>query len=237
MTNRLMMVAAATSFALALGAAGGAPASELVVNGDFSGGNTGFTSGYTLTTMTPDLFQNAVHGIYAVEAISAIPGSAAYGDWDNVTTSPSGGPGFAFVSDGPDNPTTAGLAAWSETVKVKPNATYTFSFYGAEISNACCSNAQLQPSVNGDTGTTASQIGSWRQDVMTWNSGSNTTATLEIKDLNDSGGFNDFVMTDISFRGAAVPEPAAWTTLLLGLAALGAALRASRRNAPLCVDG
>lgn len=48
------------------------------------------------------------------------------------------------------------------------------------------------------------------------------------------GSFNDWVGVDnISFTGAVagVPEPAAWLTMLLGFAGLGAALRA-RRAAP-----
>jgi len=211
--------------------AGSASAANLVVNGDFSAGNTGFTSGYALTTMTPYLFQGGVHGIYAVEAISAIPGSAAYGDWTNVTATPTGGQGNAFVSDGPDNPTTAALPAWTETVSVKPNTTYTFSFYGAEVSNTCCSNAQLQPIVDGDSGASITPNGAWEQDVMTWNSGSSTTATLEIFDRNDSGGFNDFALDDISFTGAGVPEPATWAVMLVGFGALGASLRRARRVA------
>src|SRR5580693_5249442 len=158
--NRTNTGAIAIGFTLAV--AGAASAANLVVNGDFSAGDTGFTSGYTLTTMTPYLFQNAVHQIYAVEAISAIPGSAAYPDWTNITASPTGGAGNAFVSDGPDNLTSASLAAWSETVSVQPNTTYTFSFYGAEVSNTCCSNAELLPSVDGVAGSTITPGGAWQ---------------------------------------------------------------------------
>ena len=223
--------AVAMGLGLALSMGGAASAANLVVNGDFSAGDSGFTSGYTLTTMTPQLFQNGVHGIYAVEAISAIPGSAAYGDWTNITASPTGGAGNAYVSDGPDNPTTASLAAWSETVAVKPNTTYTFSFYGAEVSNPCCSNAELLSSVNGATGTSITPGGAWQQAVMTWNSGASTTATLVIQDLNDSGGFNDFALDDIAFAGPAVPEPATWAMMLVGLGGLGAAMRSRRKTA------
>jgi hypothetical protein len=181
--------------------------------------------------MTPFLFQNGVHGIYAVEAISDIPGSASYGDWTNITTTPSGGAGAAFVSDGPGDPATAAMAAWTETVAVKPNSTYVFSFYGAEVSNDCCANAVLLPSINGAPGTPQAQVGAWQQMSMTWNSGANTSATLVIQDLTDAGPFNDFALDDIALTGPAVPEPATWAMLLLGVAMIGAAAR--RRNAGL----
>ena len=56
----------AVTAAVLLASAGSATAGpNLVSNGNFSAGATGFSTGYTLTTMTPHLFQNAVHGIYA----------------------------------------------------------------------------------------------------------------------------------------------------------------------------
>ena len=65
--------------------------------------------------MTPDLFQNGVHGIYAIEPAGSVAASSAYGDWTNVTTDPSGGNGNVYVADCATDPDTT---VWSETVSV-----------------------------------------------------------------------------------------------------------------------
>jgi len=205
-----------------LGVGSAAAAAELVVNGDFSAGNTGFSTDYSLTTMTPYLFQNAVHGIYAIETASSIAGSSAYGDWTNISTDPTGGDGNVYVSDGATN---ANETVWSETVAVKANSNYTFSFYGAEVSNPCCSNATFQGSINGTVETNLNTTGSWQQASVVWNSGSNTTATLALTDTNLSGPYNDFAIDDISLVGAAAPEPSTWAVMLIGFCGLGALMR------------
>ena len=147
---------------------------NLVVNGDFSAGNTGFTTGYTLSTQTPQLFANGVNGIYAVLPIGSVAGQSAYGDWTNVTVDPNGGNGNVFAADGA---TTANTLVWSETVAVQANTLYTFSYYVAEISNAGGSNAVFQPTIDGTNGATLTADGSWQEGTSTWNSGSNTSAS------------------------------------------------------------
>ena len=202
-------------------------ASNLVINGDFSAGNTGFTTGYALTTMTPYLFQDGAHGIYAVEPAENIASSSAYSDWTNIMADPSGGNGNVYVADGA---TTAGTSVWSETVNVTPNTTYTFSYDGAEVSNACCSNATFAASVNGGVGAVLTASSSWQNSAFFWNSGAATTAILDVTDTNISGPYNDFVVDDFSFSSGA-PEPATWTLMLVGIGALGAASRLTRRIA------
>jgi hypothetical protein len=212
--------AAAGALALAAFSASSALGANLVVNGDFSAGATGFSTGYGLTTMTPYLFQNGAHGIYAVEAIGDVAASSQYGDWTNVTKDPSGGNGNVYVADGATDPN---VTVWSQTVNVKANSDYTFSFYAAEISNACCSNANLVPTIDGDSGAGLAATGAWRQGSFIWNSGANTKAVLSLLDTNTSGGFNDFVLTDIALDGAApgVPEPATWASMVLGFGLAG----------------
>jgi hypothetical protein len=222
-SNGILAIAAAVLLASAGSAAAGP---NLVTNGDFSAGNTGFTTGYTLTTMTPDLFQNNDHGIYAVEPAGSIAGSSAYGDWTNISTDPTGHNGNVWVADGATDATLA--TVWSETVAVTPNTHYTFSFFGAEVSNPCCSNATLQASINGVNASTLDTTGAWQQDSFGWNSGSSTSAVLTLVDTNTSGGFNDFAIDDLSFSGPGVPEPAAWAMMLLGVGLIGGALRGRR---------
>ena len=106
-------------------------ASDLVVNGSFSAGNTGFSTGYTLTTQTPQLFENGLHGIYAVIPIGNVAPQSAYNDWVNVTVDPSGGNGNVYVADGA---TTYPTTVWQETLAVAPGSGYLFSYDAAEIS-------------------------------------------------------------------------------------------------------
>lgn len=221
-----LFLVAASALALASFAAGSASAgANLVTNGDFSAGNTGFDTGYTLTTMTPYLFENGVHGIYAIEAAGSIAGSSAYGDWTNISTDPAGGNGNVYVADGA---TTANTTVWAQTVAVKANTNYTFTYYAAEVSNPCCSNATFAPTIDGASGAVLNTTGSWQQGSFTWNSGSNTSAVLSLTDTNAQGDFNDFALTDIALTAAGVPEPATWATMLLGFGLAGAALRRRR---------
>ncbi|MBS0444461.1 MAG: PEP-CTERM sorting domain-containing protein [Proteobacteria bacterium] len=200
-------------------------AANLVVNGDFAGGNVGFSSGYGLTTMTPYLFQNGVHGIYAVVPAGSIASSSAYGDWTNISADPTGGNGNVFLADGSD---VAGTTFWSETVAVSSNTSYTFNFYGAEVSNLCCSNAVLQPVIGGIQGAALTASGAWQKSAdFVWNSGSATSVTLELRDLNGSGLYNDFAVTDISL----VPEPGMAAMMLTGLAVFGVSVRRASTRA------
>ena len=207
-----------------------APAAQagtnLLVNGDFSAGATGFSTDYTLTIMTPFLFQDGVHGIFAVLPAGDIAASSAYGDWTNVSTDPFGGNGNVYLADGA---TDANTTVWSETVNVTPNTNYSFSFYGVEVSNPCCSNANLQSTINGDNASVINTTNAWQKSgEFIWNSGSNTTATLSVTDTNTDGSFNDFAMTDLSFSAPGVPEPSAWAMMILGAGMAGAALRRRR---------
>jgi hypothetical protein len=191
-------IATSASVLAALAAAGSVSAgTNLVVNGNFKDGNTGFSTGYTLTTMTPYLFQNGVHGIYTVEPAASIASSSAYGDWTNITTNPQGTKGKVYVADGA---TSTGTVVWSETVTVTPNTKYRFSFDGAEVSNACCSNAMLSASVNGVVGTVLTTSATWQRRSFVWKSGSTTTATLTVIDTNTEGPYNDFAIDDFSFE-------------------------------------
>jgi hypothetical protein len=182
---------------------------NLIVNGDFSAGNKGFSTGYTLSTLTPYYFANGVTGIYQVLPIGDVNSAASYGDWRNVTTDPSGGNGDVFAADGATTPNTT---VWSETVAVSPNTNYVFSFDAAEISNPSHSNAVFVPTINGVSGSGSTLTGNWAEYSFSWNSGSNTSATLSLTDANTSGPYNDFVLDDLSLRSVSTAqEKATWT--------------------------
>ncbi len=65
----------------------------------------------------------------------------------------------------------------------------------------------------------------WQQFTFSWNSGSNTSASLILHDHTDQGSGNDFGIDDISVA-TATPEPG--TLALAGLAFAAALLRRKR---------
>jgi hypothetical protein len=103
--------------------------------------------------------------------------------------------------------TTANVMVWSQTVGVSQGTTYTFSTW---ISTWISGDpARLEFSINGTTIGTASPPstgGVWQEFSTTWNSGSNTTATIRIDDRNTEGNYNDFALDDISLTGSDEPD-------------------------------
>jgi gliding motility-associated-like protein len=165
---------------------------ELVVNGNFSAGTTGFTSAYTPGTggsYGPLSFE----GTYAVVNSPAAAHSnfASYGDH---TT----GNGAMLVVNGASAP---GQAVWCQTVAVAPNTNYAFS---AWLSTAYFeSPAQLLFTINGvpvgNPLLAPAVTGQWVNFYAIWNSGANTSASICITNQNTSVSGNDFALDDISF--------------------------------------
>jgi hypothetical protein len=158
---------------------------NLVVNGSFDAGTTGFTTSYTIA---PSL------GPPATLAVGNDPHllNGGWASYHDHTT----GHGPMLVVNGS---TTAGGVVWSEQIAVSPDTTYTFS--GWEMS-------LYQPSavlrlvasglVLGEVTTpVASDV--WTQFGYSWSSGSATTVTLQILDESSSFGGNDFALDDLSF--------------------------------------
>ncbi|WP_458626247.1 immunoglobulin-like domain-containing protein [Winogradskyella sp. PC D3.3] len=97
------------------------------------------------------------------------------------------------------------LAVWRQEITVKPNTDYYFSAWGIDISNA--SNSGLRPSdltfrINGtDVGSTLDLVkgADWERFYGIWNSGSNTTAIVEIRNIDGDLQGNNFAIDDVSF--------------------------------------
>jgi gliding motility-associated-like protein len=168
----------------------------LVTNGNFSSGNTGFSSNYIPGpggTWGP--LSNP--GTYSVTNNPNSAHSNFYSFGDHTT-----GTGNMLVCNGS---AVANDVAWSQTITVTPNTFYNFSAWVASTENTSAgSEAQLQFSINGSligpvysaplTGAT------WANFFVNWNSGSNTSAIIKIVDQNTSGGANDFALDDINFE-------------------------------------
>ena len=206
---------AVVGFAFAMAAS--ASAQNLLTNGSFEAGNTGFNTDYAnYYNGTSNLNTYTSDGSYTVGTNPSV-NSVASDNWANIGDHTTGA-GNMLEMDGDS----LGNRFWYETVAVIPNTTYTFSYWATTIDANTNGGEQLQLTLNGTA------VGSANSPNMnnvfvnytaTWNSGTNTTATVALSDLNTGYGFNDFAVDDMSFAGpSAVPEPTSTTLALVGMA-------------------
>jgi hypothetical protein len=174
---------------------GGCSVSAAVAyNGNFELGNVGFCSGYNYV---PPSSLIVIETEYTVatdpSTVSRYPDWVRFGDHTS-------GHGKMLIANGATVPSTP---VWSQTYVVQPNTTYVFSFWAASVNAVSQSLAVLQafvgPNAAGPAVTLPSQPGQWRQVTTTWSSGSSTTVTFSIRDLNTKAGWNDFAVDDVSF--------------------------------------
>ncbi len=181
-----------------------------VVNGNFSAGNTGFTSGYG--------FGPTGGGHYTVATNPQSWNSFLSSFVDHTT-----GTGEMMVVDGSG---TANTPIWGETIPVTPNTQYTFTYWAASSGNDNNNGIDPSPAIlfakeNGTTFGSTLDVpatnGVWSEFTGTFNSGANSSVALSIFDSNTNGGAgNDFALDDI----AVVPEPCSGVLLLLAGCAL-----------------
>ncbi len=161
--------------------------SNLITNGNFSAGNTGFSSQYFYTS------NNTKDAEYFVGTSPQAWYFAHFPCTDHTT-----GNGNMMLVNGSE---IADLEVWKTTVTVTPNTNYSFSTWISSISNP--NPAQLAFSINGNS--LGSLINAtvppcnWNQFYTTWNSGNATSATISIINKNTIFFGNDFALDDISF--------------------------------------
>ncbi len=127
----------------------------------------------------------------------------------------------------------------SPTFDVNPNTIYSVSFYAT---NADAINiASIQPELGGSLlGSPISPPGDyqngnvWQQYTFTWNSGSNTSASLILHDYQQSPDGNDFGIANIQV--ASVPEPSSIILLCVGAAGLAGFTNSRRSTARHCSE-
>jgi hypothetical protein len=138
-----------------------------------------------------------------------------------------GGSGY-FLFDNTGGTTadySSGMEIWGTQsgIAVRQNSSYTFSFYLANDNTI--NNAVIQPIIDGvalSSGVTAAGAGAWEQFSFTWNSGTNTTANLELTDLVSNPNGNDFGVDTITLTGLTpLPELPVPALLTIGLGLLG----------------
>lgn len=199
-----------TPFALNVG-------QELVINGDFTAGNTGFTSGYNYNpdiAGNQELYNDTGNNGYAVGTNGQNYHTNFWGI--DHTNNPTGSKNFMLV-----NGHGSTITIWQQTVNVQPNTDYYFSAWAMSLNNGG-PYARLRFEVNGvQVGTTAN-LGTGPSNATEalannywtrfysdpiWNSGSlNGPITIKIVNLESSADGNDFALDDISFGTlAALP--------------------------------
>jgi len=199
-------------------------AQNLLTNGDFANGNTGFSTGYVY-----DASSVMFEGFYSIASNpnQVHPYAASFGDH---TT----GSGLMLVANGARDP---GVVVWQELVNVDPNRTYDLSAWLAGWSGPD-SLARLDFRIDGvSLGSLSADAtaGAWTQFVAKWQSGAGAQASISIVDLNTDPGGNDFALDDLRFSlhpdVTPIPElPSAVTFALLVVPLVGAALRLRWRH-------
>ncbi|MFN3753916.1 beta strand repeat-containing protein, partial [Flavobacterium sp.] len=166
---------------------------DLIFNGDFSQGNTGFSSDYQYLAVTVPAGTQKTYGIVANS-------NAWFAGFSSCTAN--GGVGNMMVVDG-SNLNAGNDSVWCQTVAVVPGQNYTFSYWIQTV--ATPNPANIEVLINGISVGTAlapATACGWVQRSYVWNSGANTTAQICLYDRVITASGNDFALDDISFTGA-----------------------------------
>jgi trimeric autotransporter adhesin len=161
---------------------------NLILNGDFESGNTGFTTAYKYTTtdLTPE-------GYYAILTNPHQLHYAFVNYYDHTT-----GTKNMLVVNGDPTPNSQ---VWGQTITVKPNKDYAFYAYVTPVTSS--NPPILQFSINGKLlGTPFTSPGvtnHWYKFYAIWHSESATTADISIVNQNIIKDGNDFALDDISY--------------------------------------
>ena len=226
MSFSVMSSGLALALAASLSTAAYASAPNLVTNGDFEAGNTGFTSDYAYAPAA-----NSDEGQYTVRS-NPFPWNGSFISGGDHTT----GSGMMYVGNG--SPVDGAVVWESMTIAVAPNTNY---FFEAYVTDVCCSSplpgntpSILEFSVSGDSlGTATTNLalaGTWQGLSKEWNSGSNTSITLSLINRNTGRLGNDFAIDDIylgteSTVMTSAPEPQGYALMLVGVGLLAAVRR------------
>lgn len=165
---------------------------NLIYNGDFFLGNTGFTTDYTYYANNPTGARKA-YGV-VTNANSWEPSFSNLCK-DHTTTT-----GNMMIVDGSEG-NLGNDKVWCQTVPVTPGQNYTLSYWFQLVSGPAM--PILEVLINGVSQGSFTPLAAsgctWTQKSYVWNSGANTTAEICFYDRNTLAAGNDFALDDISF--------------------------------------
>ena len=205
-------------------------AQNLVTNGDFSAGNTGFSSDYTYSPGNgfPAATYTVNNNPQSFNSLFVSAGDHTSGD------------GLMLVANGSSD---INDIVWSSTVI--PISAATNYFFEAYLMNVFPDNPPILSftvSLDGAPETSLailgvpSGTGVWNGLSTTFNSGFATSATLYLRNAQSAFGGNDFALDDVYLGTTSivnppvggVPEPSIWLMMIFGFGVIGAAIRNRR---------
>jgi len=164
---------------------------NLITNGDFTAGNTGFSSEYGYVTESPTALWP--EGLYGVGTNPNSYHSGFVGCSDHT----SGSGNMMIINGSP----TANTRVWYKTVTVEPNTIYAFTAWTTAVNatNPPTLQFKIAGVLLGSPTTFPSSPCTWTKFYELWNSGSNTSVEISITNQNTVADGNDFAIDDISF--------------------------------------
>jgi len=163
---------------------------QLITNGDFSQGNSGFMTDYDLGFGFCALCPESTYGVGF---------NAFFFHTDFVGTDHTNPPleNFMIVNGS----TIAGTEVWCQLVNLQPSTSYTFSYWMQDVADNPNLHplAQLVVMIDGvQLGSMMEAEGGWQEWTATWNSGMESQVEICIINNQNQGGGNDFGLDDIS---------------------------------------
>ncbi len=162
---------------------------NMIQNGDFSAGNSGFTS-----TMLSSPFTLFIPGSYAI----VDDPSTVHQDFKPCQDHTSG-TGLMLACNGSLLPN---RDIWCQNVTVEQGGEYDLSFWASALTEN--ESAELVFRIDGQNYGTFNLLGpvtcEWEESTLTWTAGMQTSAQVCIRNLNGSNSGNDFALDDIVMK-------------------------------------
>ncbi|MBL7952871.1 MAG: gliding motility-associated C-terminal domain-containing protein [Flavobacteriales bacterium] len=167
------------------------PGQNAVVNGDFSAGDSGFS-----TDLEPG--PGGSWGPLSLEGTYAVSTDAELVHFNFALCDDHTGGGNMFIANGSADPD---ASVWCQTVTVSPNTTYSFSAWLMSVrpENPAILDFTVNGQSLGDPLNASATTCVWSQFYALWESGTSTSADICITNLNLLGDGNDFALDDIAF--------------------------------------